>query len=85
MEEYERINALSDAAGLPDDVRQGAKTSYRRVIDTAAFEGRDRNVIIAGYIFIACRQCKTEIGHLYKAPDNFLVNSDEIDATNVAE
>lgn len=88
MAAYKQIDTWGEIAGLSGNVRQAAKMYYKRVDDAKAFKGKSQEVIMAGCIFIACRQCKTprtfseifgltqvpkkEIGRVYKALEKFL-------------
>jgi transcription initiation factor TFIIB len=88
MVAYKQIDAWADEAELMGNVRQAAKMYYKRVDDAKAFKGKSQDAIMAGCIFIACRQCKTprtfteifgltrvpkkEIGRIYKSLEKFL-------------
>ena len=88
MVAYKQIDAWADEAQLVGNVRQAAKMYYKRVDDAKAFKGKSQDAIMAGCIFIACRQCKTprtfteifgltrvpkkEIGRIYKQLEKFL-------------
>ena len=90
MAAYKQIDTWGDTAELKGNVRQAAKSYYKRVDDAKAFKGKSQEVIMAGCIFIACRQCKAprtfseifgltqvpkkEIGRVYKALEKFLTN-----------
>ncbi|OAX82629.1 hypothetical protein ACJ72_03022 [Emergomyces africanus] len=84
---YKEIGALCDGFNIPKNVADTAKYLFKIVDDAKAFKGKSQDVIIAGCIFIACRQCKVprtfteifavtrvtkkEIGRIYKALEKF--------------
>ncbi|KAL3469816.1 cyclin-like protein [Aspergillus californicus] len=84
---YKEIGALCDGFGIQKNVADTAKYLFKVVDDAKAFKGKSQDVIIAGCIFIACRQCKVprtfteifavtkvtrkEIGRIYKALEKF--------------
>jgi transcription initiation factor TFIIB len=84
---YKEIGALCDGFNIPKNVADTAKYLFKIVEDARAFKGKSQDVIIAGCIFIACRQCnvprtfteifavtrvsKKEIGRIYKALEKF--------------
>lgn len=84
---YKEIGALCDGFNIPKNVADTAKYLFKLVDDAKAFKGKSQDVIIAGCIFIACRQCKVprtfteifavtkvskkEIGRIYKALEKF--------------
>lgn len=90
MAAYKQIDTWADEAKLMGNVRQAAKMYYKRVDDAKAFKGKSQDAIMAGCIFIACRQCKTprtfteifgltrvpkkEIGRIYKSLEKFLTD-----------
>ncbi|KAL4873462.1 hypothetical protein BDV12DRAFT_78539 [Aspergillus spectabilis] len=87
---YKEIGALCDGFGIQKNVADTAKYLFKVVDDAKAFKGKSQDVIIAGCIFIACRQCKVprtfteifavtkvtrkEIGRIYKALEKFFTN-----------
>ncbi|KAL2367726.1 hypothetical protein RJ035_003351 [Blastomyces gilchristii] len=87
MAAYKEIGALCDGFNIPKNVADTAKYLFKIVDDAKAFKGKSQDVIIAGCIFIACRQCKVprtfteifavtrvtkkEIGRIYKALEKF--------------
>jgi len=89
---YKEIQAHCDAIGLPRLVSDTAKHLYKLVDDAKAFKGKSQDALIAGVIFIACRQCevprtfreiyaltkvsKKDIGRTFKALEKFFA-SDE--------
>ncbi|KAJ5163520.1 Transcription factor TFIIB [Penicillium coprophilum] len=84
---YKEIGALCDGFNIQKTVADTAKYLFKMVDDAKAFKGKSQEVIIAGCIFIACRQCKVprtfteifavtkvtrkEIGRIYKALEKF--------------
>jgi transcription initiation factor TFIIB len=84
---YKEIGALCDGFNIQKNVADTAKYLFKVVDDAKAFKGKSQDVIIAGCIFIACRQCKVprtfteifavtkvtrkEIGRIYKALEKF--------------
>ncbi|KAJ5287968.1 cyclin-like protein [Penicillium angulare] len=84
---YKEIGSLCDGFGIQKNVADTAKYLFKIVDDAKAFKGKSQDVIIAGCIFIACRQCKVprtfteifavtkvsrkEIGRIYKALEKF--------------
>lgn len=84
---YKEIGALCDGFSIQKNVADTAKYLFKIVDDAKAFKGKSQDVIIAGCIFIACRQCKVprtfteifavtkvsrkEIGRIYKALEKF--------------
>lgn len=84
---YKEVGALCDAIGIPKNVSDTAKHLFKMVHDAGAFKGKSQETIIAGCIFIACRQCKVdrtfreifaltkvtkaEIGRIFKALEKF--------------
>lgn len=88
MAAYKEIGAHCDAVQIPKQVSDTAKHLYKMVDDAKAFKGKSTEAIIAGCIFIACRQCKLprtfreiyaltkvskkDIGRTFKALEKFL-------------
>ena len=88
MAAYRRIDADCESFGIPKIVRETAKDYFKQVEDAKAFKAKSQDVILAGCIFIACRQCKLprsfqeifqmtnvpkkEIGKTYKLLEKFL-------------
>ncbi|KAJ5918500.1 hypothetical protein N7454_000132 [Penicillium verhagenii] len=84
---YKEIGALCDGFNIQKNVADTAKYLFKVVDDAKAFKGKSQEVIIAGCIFIACRQCKVprtfteifavtkvtrkEIGRIYKSLEKF--------------
>jgi transcription initiation factor TFIIB len=88
---YKEIGAMCDAWHIPRNVSDTAKHLFKMVSDAGAFRGKSQEAIIAGCIFIACRQCKVprtfreifaltkvskkEIGRIFKALEKFFSES----------
>ena len=84
---YKEIGAFCDAINIPKNVSDTAKHLFKLVDDAKAFKGKPQDVLSAGCIFIACRQCgvprtfrevfavtkvaKKEIGRIFKALEKF--------------
>ena len=84
---YKEIGAHCDAIGLAKNVSDMAKYLFKQVDDGKAFKGKSQDAIIAGCIFIACRQCgvprtfreifaltkvsKKDIGRVFKSLEAF--------------
>ncbi|KAI5294174.1 transcription initiation factor IIB [Ascosphaera acerosa] len=84
---YKEIGALCDGFNISKNVADTAKYLFKVVDDARAFKGKSQDAIIAGCIFIACRQCrvprtfseifqltkvsKKEIGKTYRALEKF--------------
>ncbi|KAI9673169.1 MAG: transcription initiation factor IIB [Caeruleum heppii] len=84
---YKEIGAFCDALGIPKNVSDTAKHLFKMVDDAKALKGKPQEVLSAGCIFIACRQCKVprtfrevfavtrvtkkEIGRIFKALEKF--------------
>ena len=95
---YKQIDTYADQAHLPGSVRQAAKSYYKRVDDAKAFKGKSTDSLIAGVLFIACRQCnvarsfaeifaltnvsKKEIGRAYKLLEKFLTSDAQTRISN---
>jgi transcription initiation factor TFIIB len=87
LEAYKEIGALCDSLNIPKTAADTAKHLFKTVDDAKAFKGKPQNVIGAGCIFIACRQCAVprtfreifsatqvpikEIGRIFKALEKF--------------
>ncbi|RPB21016.1 cyclin-like protein [Terfezia boudieri ATCC MYA-4762] len=85
---YKEIGAFCESTSLPKNVIDTAKCFFKDVEDAKAFKGKPQEAIIAGCIFIACRQCavprtfkeiyaltkvpKKEIGRIFKHLEKFL-------------
>lgn len=90
---YKEIGAHCDAVNIPKNVSDTAKHLFKLVDDAKAFKGKSQEAIIAGCIFIACRQCgvprtfreiyaltrvsKKDIGRTFKALEKFFASETE--------
>jgi len=90
---YKEIGAHCDAINLPKTVSDTAKHLFKLVDDAKAFKGKSQEAIIAGCIFIACRQTnfprtfreiyaltkvsKKDIGRTFKALEKFFAGLDQ--------
>lgn len=90
---YKEIGAHCDAVNIPKNVSDTAKHLFKLVDDAKAFKGKSQEAIIAGCIFIACRQCgvprtfreiyaltkvsKKDIGRTFKALERFFAQDSE--------
>ena len=84
---YKEIGAYCDAINIPKVVSDVAKGLFKMVNDAGAFKGKPTEAVIAGCIFIACRQgkvprtfrevyeltkvTKKEIGRTFKSLEKF--------------
>jgi transcription initiation factor TFIIB len=87
---YKEIQAMCDAIHLSKNVTDTVKHLFKMVNDAGAFRGKSQETVIAGCIFIACRQCgvprtfrevfaltqvpKKEIGRIFKALEKFFTD-----------
>jgi transcription initiation factor TFIIB len=94
------ISSLCDAVHIPKTVQESAKHIYKMTDDAKLFKGKSQESIIAGCIFIACRQAKLgrtfkeihsltnvskkEIGRTFKQLEKFLMTQREHDAANAS-
>jgi transcription initiation factor TFIIB len=85
---YGQISALCDASSIPKNVAEQTKLLYKKAEEGKIFKGKSQEAIIAGCIFIACRQyavprsfreiykltnvSKKEIGRTFKMLESFL-------------
>jgi transcription initiation factor TFIIB len=90
---YKEIGAHCDAINIPKNVSDTAKHLFKLVDDAKAFKGKSQDALIAGCIFIACRQnkvprtfreiyavthvSKKDIGRTFKALEKFFNGLDE--------
>ncbi|KAL2130355.1 hypothetical protein VTI74DRAFT_6559 [Chaetomium olivicolor] len=88
MNAYRDIQGLTDSINAGVQVANAAKHIYKLVDDNKALKGKSQEAIIAGCIFIACRQTnvprtfreiysltkvsKKEIGRVFKLLESFL-------------
>ena len=91
---YKEVGTLCENIGIPKNVSDTAKHLFKMVHDAGAFRGKSQESIIAGCIFIACRQCKVdrtfkeiwkitkvskaEIGRIFKALEKFFAAQNEL-------
>jgi len=89
---YKEIGAHCDAVNIPKNVSDTAKHLFKLVDDAKAFKGKSQEALIAGCIFIACRQCevprtfreiyaltkvsKKDIGRTFKALEKFFASEE---------
>lgn len=87
---YKEIGALCDGWQISKNVSDTAKHLFKMTNEAGAFKGKQQEVVIAGCIFIACRQCqlprtfrevfaltkvsKKEIGRIFKALEKFFAS-----------
>ena len=90
---YKEIGALGDSMSLPPNVTDTAKHLFKMVNDAGAFKGKSQEAVIAGCIFIACRQCnagrtfreiynvtnvpKADIGRIFKKLQAFFAKQNK--------
>ena len=90
---YKEIGAHCEAISATKNVADLAKILFKNVSDAGAFKGKSTEAIIAGCIFIACRQCnaartfkevfsltkvpKAEIGRVFKALEKFFASQNK--------
>lgn len=98
---YKEIGALCDAWHIPKNVSDTAKHLFKMVNDAGAFRGKSQDVVIAGCIFIACRQCqvprtfreifaltkvsKKEIGRIFKSLEKFFAAQNQTRADTLIQ
>ncbi|KAL9095545.1 MAG: hypothetical protein Q9163_006505 [Psora crenata] len=56
MTAYKDIDAFCQSMSIPNKVSDQAKYLFKQVYEAGAFRGKSQETIIAGVIFIACRQ-----------------------------
>lgn len=87
MAAYKEIGALCDSLSISGDTSHTAKNLFKQVSEGNAFRTKSQETVIAGCIFIACRQTnvprsfreifaltrvsKAEIGRTFKALEKF--------------
>ncbi|KAL8954157.1 MAG: hypothetical protein Q9222_000041 [Ikaeria aurantiellina] len=90
---YKEIGALCDGMSIPKNVSDTAKHLFKIIQDEGAFKAKSQETVIAGCIFIACRQCKvprtfreifgltkvpkSEIGRIFKHLERFFAARNE--------
>lgn len=93
---YKEIGAHCDAVNIPKNVSDTAKHLFKLTDDAKAFKGKSQDAIIAGCIFIACRQCgvprtfreiyaltkvsKKDIGRTFKLLEKFFASTSQAKA-----
>ncbi|KAL8796562.1 MAG: hypothetical protein Q9182_007365 [Xanthomendoza sp. 2 TL-2023] len=98
---YKHIGSLCDGLGVPKNVSDTAKHLFKIVHDENAFRGKSQETVIAGCIFIACRQCKVprtfreifdltkvtkpEIGRVFKHLEKFFAGRNEKMKASIVE
>ncbi|KAI4175340.1 MAG: hypothetical protein Q9188_000879 [Gyalolechia gomerana] len=98
---YKEIGALCDGMSIPKNVADTAKHLFKIVQDEGAFRGKSQETVVAGCIFIACRQCKVprtfrevfsitkvskpEIGRIFKHLEKFFGERNEKLKASVVE
>ena len=98
---YKEIGSLCDGIGIPKNVSDTAKHLFKIVHDENAFRGKSQETVIAGCIFIACRQCKVprtfreifdltkvskpEIGRVFKNLEKFFAGRNEKMKASIVE
>jgi transcription initiation factor TFIIB len=97
---YKAIGTFAETSNMPHIVADTAKHLFKMVDDAKVFKGKSQDAIIAGCIFIACRQnnvprsfreifkltnvAKKEIGRTFKKLEEFLSTSIRQQATSSA-
>lgn len=90
MQAYKVISAHCEAANIPKNIIDVAKHLFKLVDDAKAMKGKSQDAIVAGCIFIACRQGglprtfreiynltkvpKKDIGRTFKALEKFFAD-----------
>ena len=91
---YKEVGILCDNMGLSKNVSDTVKYLFKMVHDAGAFRGKSQESVIAGCMFIACRQCKVdrsfqeiwrvtkvskaEIGRIFKALEKFFAAQNQL-------
>ena len=84
---YKELGALCDSMHIQSNISNYAKQLFKQVHDAGVFRGKSQETIIAGCLFIACRQMgvprtfreifavtkvsKAEIGRIFKVLEKF--------------
>ncbi|KAI9778904.1 MAG: transcription initiation factor IIB [Candelina submexicana] len=95
---YKQIGAYCDVYQISKTASDTAKQYYKQVDDAKAFKGKTQDAIIAGCLFIACRQnkvprtfreiyaltkvSKKDIGRSFKALEKFFATQNNIAPAN---
>lgn len=90
---YAQIETWGEKAKFTSSIKTAAKMYFKRVYEANALRGKQTDVILAGCLFIACRQMKLprsfneifgltavpkkEIGRAYKTLEKFLTQSSQ--------
>ncbi|KAI9714091.1 MAG: hypothetical protein M1812_006538 [Candelaria pacifica] len=98
---YKQIGAYCDVYQISKVACDTAKQYYKQVDDAKAFKGKTQDAIIAGCLFIACRQnnvprtfreiyaltkvSKKEIGRSFKALEKFFATSNTMGPVNTGD
>ncbi|KAI2610514.1 TFIIB-domain-containing protein [Hypoxylon sp. NC1633] len=94
---YREITNLCEAISIPKTTQDSAKHIFKLTEDAKLFKGKSQEAVIAGCIFIACRQSKAprtfreiysltkvskkEIGRTFKVLEKFLQSNRESNVT----
>ncbi|KAF2422605.1 cyclin-like protein [Tothia fuscella] len=97
---YRQIDHFCNAWHFSGSIAEGAKGLYKMTDDAKSFKGKGQEAILAGCIFIACRQGgnprtfkeitaltkvpKKEIGRTFKLLENFFKSHTKDNSTSVA-
>lgn len=87
---YKKIGEMCDGLNISKNVTDTARYLFKLVEDARAFRNKPQELIIAGCIFISCRQCrvprsfaeifgvtkvqKNQIGRMYRTLQKFFMN-----------
>lgn len=98
---YAEIGALCDVIHITQHVSTTAKTLFKLVHDNKALRNKPQSAVVAGCIFIACRQCavprtfteifaltripKKEIGRIFKLLEKFFTTHGVAKAISLAK
>ena len=96
---YKELGTFCDGLHLPTNVSNTTKLLFKKVHDANAFRGKSQETVIAGCIFIACRQhkvprtfreifaltrvSKAEIGRIFKQLEKFFAAENLASKTKV--
>ena len=99
QEGYRAISNMMDMMHQGQAVGQSAMHIYKLAYENGQLKGKSRDALIAGCIFIACRQCgaprtfrdihaitrvpKKEIGRVFKTLESFLTKYQEKNPTSI--
>ena len=91
---YKEIGSLAEASALSKTVTDTTKHLFKLVNDSGNFRGKSQEALIAGCLFIACRQCKVprtfkeiwaltkvskkEIGRIFKTLEKFFSKENKV-------